>query len=249
MDLELQDKVAIVTGASRGLGLAMVEAYVAEGMRVVAAARTADALDALAKRFPGSVHASPCDMTNTEEVAALVDVAFDVYGALDVIVNNAGIAPAARFGEMEVDQWREVFEVNVFAPVALTQAAGRRFLEQGYGKVINIASLSGLRGKPTLAAYSASKGALLRFTEAVSGEWASKGIQVNAIAPGAFATAAQDAVLNNPEILTRRLRKIPAGRMGAIEEIGPLACFLASPKADFITGAVYVIDGGEVSKL
>jgi 2-deoxy-D-gluconate 3-dehydrogenase len=139
--------------------------------------------------------------------------------------------------------------VNIFAPVVLTQAAGRYFIDQGHGKVINIASTSGLRGKPTLAAYSSSKGALLRFTEAVAGEWARHNVQVNAIAPGAFATDAQSAVLASDEILTRRLRKIPAGRMGVADEIGPLACYLASPCSDFVTGAVYVIDGGESARL
>jgi 2-deoxy-D-gluconate 3-dehydrogenase len=179
----------------------------------------------------------------------LVDRTLERFGRIDVVVNNAGIAPAAAFVDMPLQRWAEVFAVNVFAPVALARAAGRHLLAQGSGKVINVASTSGLRGKPTLAAYSSSKGAMLRFTEALAGEWARHGIQVNAIAPGAFATDAQRAVLDSPEILARRLRKIPAGRMGAVEEIGPLACFLASPCSDFVTGAVYVIDGGESSKL
>jgi 2-deoxy-D-gluconate 3-dehydrogenase len=150
---------------------------------------------------------------------------------------------------MPASTWSEVFAVNFFASVALTKAAGLVFLHQRRGKVINVASTSGLRGKPTLAAYSSSKGALLRFTEALSGEWAQFNVQVNAIAPGAFATDAQKAVLESPEVLTRRLRKIPASRMGSVEEIGALACYLASPLSDFVTGATYVIDGGESAKL
>jgi 2-deoxy-D-gluconate 3-dehydrogenase len=131
----------------------------------------------------------------------------------------------------------------------LSRAAGKHLIGQGSGKIINIASTSGILGKATLVAYSASKGALLQFTKALAAEWAKAGIQVNAIAPGAFATDAQREVLDAPEILERRLRKIPARRMGESEEIGPLVCYLASNKSAFVTGSVFVIDGGESSKL
>lgn len=249
MDLQLTDRVAIVTGASRGLGYAIAEAYAGEGMRVVAAARSAGDLAALAQKHGDLIHPAPCDVANLEQVARLAELAVQTFGRVDVVVNNAGVAPADNFLRMGVDTWHQVFAVNVFAAVALTQAAGRRFIDQGHGKVINVASTSGLRGKPSLAAYSASKGALLRFTEAVASEWAPRNVQVNAIAPGAFVTDAQQAVLESPELLSRRLRKIPTGRMGEPHEIGPLACYLASPLSNFVTGATYVIDGGEAAKL
>jgi 2-deoxy-D-gluconate 3-dehydrogenase len=120
---------------------------------------------------------------------------------------------------------------------------------QGNGKIINIASTSGILGKAWLVSYSASKGALVQFTKALSAEWASKGVQVNAIAPGAFETEAQKAVLESADTLQRRLRKIPLRRMGAAREIGPLVCYLASAQSDFVTGSVFVIDGGESCKL
>ena len=250
MDFGLDGRVAIVTGASRGLGRSIAEALVAEGMHVLATARSADDLQTLALSSPaGSVVPIVCDMTDREAVASLSAHAIKSFGRLDVIVNNAGIAPAARFEDEPVGRWDEVLAVNLIAPVALTKAAGAVFLEQGHGKVINIASTSGLRGKPTLAAYAASKGALLRFTEALAAEWASRNVQVNAIAPGAFETDAQRVVLESPEILAKRLRKIPAGRMGDTKEIGPLVCYLSSPISDFVTGSVYVIDGGESSRL
>lgn len=249
MDFGLTDRVAIVTGASRGLGAAMAASLAAEGARVLACARSADELQVLEKRFEGQVVAHPCDMRSREQVAALPSVALDAFGGLDVVVNNAGIAPAGRFVEQGQDVWDEVFAVNVTAPVVLARAAGPHLLAQGRGKVINVASTSGILGKPTLVAYSSSKGALLQFTKALAAEWASAGVQVNAIAPGAFETVAQQAVLDDPAILTRRLRKIPAGRMGDPDEIGALTCYLASPLSDFVTGAVYVIDGGESSKL
>jgi len=249
IDFELEGKVAIVTGASRGLGRAAATALIEQGVRVLAVARSLDELKELESLAPGNVHARQCDMLDTEGVAKLPGEAIDNFGGLDIVVNNAGIAPAGRFLEQEQDVWNDVMAVNVNAPATLTRAAGKHLVGQGSGKIINIASTSGILGKAMLVTYSASKGALLQFTKALSAEWASKGVQVNALAPGAFATDAQSAVLNSPEILERRLRKIPARRMGESEEIGPLVCYLASSQSDFVTGAVFVIDGGESCKL
>jgi 2-deoxy-D-gluconate 3-dehydrogenase len=249
MDLQLKGSVAIVTGASRGLGRAIAEGYLAEGMSVVAAARTISDLAELADLAPEHVHVVPCDMTSSEQVASLVPAALERFGRVDVVVNNAGIAPAGDFASMSLDEWRRIFEVNVFAPVALTQSAAEHMKARGSGKIINVGSLSSLRGKPLLAAYSSSKGALLRLTEALSAEWARHGIQVTMIAPGGFATEAQQAVLDDPEMLARRVRKIPLGRMGDPHEVVALACYLASPLSGFVTGSCYTIDGGELAKL
>jgi 2-dehydro-3-deoxy-D-gluconate 5-dehydrogenase len=249
MDLGLQGKVAIVTGASRGLGRAAAETLVAEGMSVLGAGRSAEHLAALQAVDPDHVAAVACDMRDPTQVAGLVQAAVDRFGRLDVVVNNAGIAPAAEFMEQDFDVWSEVLAVNVTAPAVLAHTAGQVFREQGGGKVINIVSTSGLRGKPRLVAYSTSKGALVRFTEALASEWARYDIQVNAIAPGAFATDAQAAVTSSEEVLAARVRKIPARRMADPSEFGPLVAYLASPLSRFVTGATYVIDGGEVAKL
>lgn len=249
MDLRLAGKVAIVTGASRGLGRAAAEALLGEGASVLLVARSKEPLDELHNRYPDRTAVQPCDMRDMNAVAELADAAVEAFGRLDIVVNNAGIAPAGRFDEQPQEQWDEVFDVNVRAPAVLTRAAARHLLPRRSGKIINVASTSGIKGKPTLVAYSSSKGAVLQFTKALAGEWAKKGVQVNAIAPGAFTTAAQAAVTESPDVLAKRLRKIPAGRMGDPAEFGPLVAYLASPLSDFITGSVAVIDGGEVSRL
>ncbi len=249
MDLGLTDHVAIVTGASRGLGRAAAASLVEQGARVVAVARSADQLDSLHSEIGDSIVPHVCDMQDLDAVRGIPSQALERFGRIDVVVNNAGIAPASPFIDQSLEEWQRILAVNLTGPAMLTQAAGKAMIEAGSGKVINIASTSGLKGKPILAGYSASKGGLIRWTEALAAEWARYGIQVNAIAPGAFETEAQSVVLESEELLARRLKKIPARRMGAPSEIGPLVSYLASPLSDFVTGAVFVIDGGEVSKL
>jgi 2-deoxy-D-gluconate 3-dehydrogenase len=249
MNFQLENKVAIVTGASRGLGMQAAQSLAAEGCKVLVAARTVDDLHKLESENPDLIRACPCDMKDIEAVKSLPASAIDAFGRLDIVVNNAGIAPAGSFLEQDDRVWDEVFAINVTAPAMLAKEAGKIMTQQGSGKIINIASTSGILGKRLLVAYSSSKGAVLQFTKALAGELARKGIQVNAIAPGAFATDAQRAVLNSPETLARRIAKIPSKRMGDRSEIGPMICYLASPLSDFVTGSVFVIDGGESSQL
>ena len=249
IDLGLEGKVAIVTGASRGLGRAAAVALAEQGVKVLAVARSSGELQELDAGFAGAVVAWPCDMQDRIAVAALPQVAIERFGQVDIVVNNAGIAPAGAFLEQQDEEWDRVLAVNVTAPAVLARAAGRHMVGRGKGKIINIASTSGILGKAWLVSYSTSKGALIQFTKALSAEWASKGVQVNAIAPGAFVTDAQKAVLESPEILERRLRKIPVRRMGEVHEMGPLICYLASDRSNFVTGSIFVIDGGESCKL
>jgi 2-deoxy-D-gluconate 3-dehydrogenase len=250
MDLRLDGLSAIVTGASRGLGAQAALALADEGVRVLAVARSPQALRELAAARPGRIAAEVCDLRDRERVTSLPEVARSRFGRLDVVVNNAGIAPAADFLNVTADALDEVLDVNVIAPGLLCSAAARAFIDQGcHGSIINVASISGVRGKAGLAAYSASKGALIQLTTALAAEWAKHDIQVNAIAPGGFITEAQQAVLSDSDLLARRIRKIPARRMAEAKEIGPVVCMLASPGSRFMTGSVIVIDGGETGKI
>jgi 2-deoxy-D-gluconate 3-dehydrogenase len=250
MDLGIEGHGVVVTGASRGLGEAIVRTLVDEGACVVAAARSGIALDALTAYAPDRIEPVVCDMRDRSAVDALAARCVERFGRLDAIVNNAGIAPAGRMVDVDLSIMDETFAVNVMAPAALSRAAARIWIADGTpGSIVNISSTSGLKGKALLAGYSASKGALIRMSEALAGEWARHRIRVNVIAPGAFETDAQAAVLDDPAMLDARLRKIPARRMGAPSEIGPLAAYLVSPLSDFVTGSCFVIDGGEVAKL
>ena len=249
MDLAIDGHVAIVTGASRGLGFAAAQALADEGVRVLVTARTQTGLDALVESRPGRIVAVACEITNRADVEALPQQAVDAFGRLDIVVNNAGIAPAGSFLEQDPEDVEQVFRVNVLAPGWLSRKAGEHLVGQQRGKIVNIASISGIRGKARLAAYSASKGAIIQLTKALAAEWARYNVQVNAIAPGFFETEAQQQVLDDPATLKARLSKVPARRAARPEEIGPIVCLLASPCSDFMTGSVVVVDGGETAKI
>jgi 2-deoxy-D-gluconate 3-dehydrogenase len=249
MDLQLRDSVVLVTGASRGLGAAMARQLAVEGAQVVAVARSTDSLAEIAAGGDGRISVLECDLRNEAAIAGLVDQVLARHGRIDGLINNAGIAPAGKFATQDPDIWKDALAVNVLAPMLLAQSAGVQMIAQGGGRIVNVASTTGVRGKPHLVAYSASKGAIVRFTEALAAEWAAKNVQVNCIAPGAFVTDAQRAVTESAELLAKRIAKIPAGRMGDPVELVPLACLLVSPLSSFTTGATFVVDGGESGKL
>jgi 2-deoxy-D-gluconate 3-dehydrogenase len=251
MDFQLTGRCAMVTGASGALGAAIARAFADEGMYVLGAGRDRNRLAALEEFHPDRIATVCCDVTDREALAGLPAGAHRRFGRLDVVVNNAGIQTRGAFEEQPQRDWDEHIAVNLTAAVVLTRAAAPMLLGQGSGKVINIASTAGVKGaSPGMTAYSATKGALIALTRSLAVEWAPRGVQVNAIAPGAFDSTMQPESLRLPgPALTERVSRIPDGRMGVPAELGPIACLLASPVSAHVTGAVYLVDGGESVRL
>ena len=245
---DLTGRVAIVTGAGRGLGRAMAEALVEAGAAVTVAARSEAELDSLVAEVEsrgGRALACPTDITDEDAVEAMVTATIETFGRVDVLVNNSGIIATRGLLEQSAAEWDGVIATNLRGTFLATRAAGRHFVEQGSGKVVNIASNFALQGVPQHAAYSASKAAVIAFTRSMAVEWARHGVQVNAIAPGYFATAMNEELRNDPEVYARVVRSIPVRRMGAPAELQPWLVLLSGPASDFMTGEVIVIDGGQ----
>jgi gluconate 5-dehydrogenase len=245
----LAGRVAIVTGASRGLGKEAAEGLAEAGAKVVLAARRAQWLDPTVREFEDrglDVLGQICDIANEEQTQALVAATLARYGSVDILVNNAGISRGAPYEEMPLDAWRKVLETNVIGTQLMTRAVLPSMRAQGYGKIVNIASIMGLIGVPKdvleASSYTASKGALLALTRELAVNYAPHGIRVNALAPGFFPTRLSAGVV---EHASDRIKSItPLGRLGEAGELKGAVVFLAAPASDYITGQIVAIDGG-----
>lgn len=245
----LTGRVALVTGASRGLGRAVALALAEAGADVAVVARSKAGLAETARLVEERGRrtlVAPTDVTRYAEVAAAVERTVDTLGRLDIVVNNSGVAKVAPLVEWVPEDWRAIIDVNLVGALNLCRAAGPHLIAQRAGKVINVASVLGAVGLSGYAVYAATKGAVIALTRSLAVEWARHNVQVNAIAPGWFATDMTAPVFGggNPKLAERILRDIPAHRIGRPEEIGPLAVYLASPASDFMTGQTLFLDGG-----
>lgn len=244
----LEGKVAIVTGAGRGLGRSMAQALVGAGAAVTVAARTGTELDSFvaeATASGGAALACPTDITDEASVEAMVAATVKTFGRVDILVNNSGIVASTPLVDQPAEEWDLVVATNLRGTYLATRAVGRHLLAQKSGKVVNIASNFALKGIANHAAYSASKAGVIAFTRSMAIEWSRNGVQVNAIAPGYFATALNADMREDADALTKVVRAIPARRIGEPDELKPWLLLLAGDASNFMTGEVIVIDGGQ----
>lgn len=249
MMFDLTGKTALVTGTSGGLGQAIARGLAKAGARIVAVTATnSDETVASIRESGGMAEQLSADLGDESVLEGMFAEAESIYGGIDILVNNAGIVRRSPAAEHASEDWHDVIDLNLNGVFFLCQLAGRRMLAQGSGKIINVASVLAFQGGINVPAYAASKHAVAGLTKALANEWANRGVQVNAIAPGYFETrntAALQADSARRQAITDR---IPAGRWGQPEElIGP-AVFLASSASDYVNGHVLCVDGGWMAR-
>jgi len=241
----LSGQVALVTGAARGLGRCIAQTLAAAGAKVACIDVHPESLaDTVAAIRAGDGTAEPiaCDVTDSNRVGEVVDEVVQLWGALHLLVNNAGITRDNVIIRMKDEQWDAVLNINLRGTFLFTRAAARPMMKNRQGRIINVASVSGLMGNPGQANYSASKAGVIGLTRTVARELASRNITVNAVAPGFIATDMTAAL--GEEILREVRKQIPLGRLGDPQDVADAVLFLASDAASFITGHVLTVDGG-----
>ncbi|WP_028781827.1 SDR family oxidoreductase [Thalassobacillus devorans] len=246
---DLTGKTAIVTGGGRGLGKQIAEGFAESGANVVVCSRKVEACEEVSENLEKmgvESFALKCDITNPEDIQNVVDQTMERFGKIDILVNNSGATWGAPVEEMPLEAWQKVINVNVTGTFMMSQAVGKVMLEQKTGKIINIASVAGLKGSDPkymdTIGYNSSKGAVITFTKDLAVKWGPKGIHVNAIAPGFFPTKMSKVLIEKGE--DAFLGGTPLRKFGTEDDLKGAAVFLASAASNYVTGETLVVDGG-----
>ncbi len=245
--LELTGKSALVIGGTSGIGLEIAKALAEAGANVVATGRRKELVRAAAEQIRALGRRSletPCDVTDESTIKRLLDDACNEFASVEILVNCAGHTKRTPTLDVADSEWDAIMETNVTGTLRACRVVGRHMLERGYGRIINIASLSSFVALYEVAAYCASKAAVASLTKSLAIEWAGKGVCVNAIAPGVFRTELNAGLLDGTERGKEFLTRTPMGRFGKLEELAGAAVFLASDAASYVTGHVLAVDGG-----
>jgi NAD(P)-dependent dehydrogenase (short-subunit alcohol dehydrogenase family) len=248
---DLKNKIALITGASRGIGLAIAQVFVAAGAKVAISGRKQETLDQVSREIQlagGEAIPIAANTSDAEAVKLLVAKTIEVLGGVDILVNNAATNP--YFGpilESEESHWNKILDVNVTGYFRLAKACVESMRLRGGGKIINMASTYGLQAQPSMGIYCVSKAGVLMLTRVLASELAPDNIQVNAIAPGLIKTRFSRLLWDTPEIYQTALNSIPQKRIGMPEDLKGIALYLASSASDFTTGATFVVDGGQLA--
>ena len=247
----LEGRVALVTGASRGIGKGIAVGLAGAGANLALVARSESTLIEVQEEIQAlGVQAEifPCDLSQTEGISDLVTTVSESYGRIDILVNNAGTTHRDSAVDFPEERWDDVVKMNLKSVWLLSQQVGRSMIQRGSGKIINIASLLSFSGGIRTLAYAASKGGVAQLTKALANEWASKGVNVNAIAPGYIKTDMTSAILNDPVRVAEFMDRIPAGKFGTPDDMAGAAVFLASEAASYIHGHILTVDGGWMAR-
>ena len=247
-DISLAGKVAFVSGASKGMGVAIAEALAGAGADLALTARDEKGLDEtarLAREKGARVWTRTAELADAGEVKALGKAALDEFGRVDILVNNAGLTIPQSVLEIGLDEWHTTLNVNLLAPLLLARAFAPGMIERGHGKIINVSSRAALRALADNAAYCASKAALLLITRTMAIEFGPHNVQANALAPTVILTPMAERVWTPGPRTDAKLARIPAGRFGQPADVADVILFLASPLSDFVNGATIPVDGGE----
>ncbi|MCA0873671.1 3-oxoacyl-[acyl-carrier-protein] reductase [Seohaeicola saemankumensis] len=239
---DLTGKTALITGASGGIGGAIAKALHQAGATVGLSGTRVEPLQALADELGERAHVLPCNLSDFEAVAALPKQAAEAMGGVDILVNNAGITRDNLFMRMSDDEWQSVIDVNLTATMKLCKGVLRGMMKARWGRIVNISSVVGATGNPGQGNYAASKAGMVGMSKSLAYEVASRGITVNAVAPGFITTAMTDKLTDDQK--SAILTQVPAGRMGDADEIAAAVLYLASPEAAYVTGTTLHVNGG-----